>query len=242
MDPLALTSFTATSCIGRGVAATLATLRERRTGLAPCAFETVRLDTWVGEVAGVDEAPLPGTLREFECRNNRLAHLGLAQDGLAEAVQRAAGRYGRERVGVFLGTSTSGILETELAYRERDPVSGALPAHFRYRGAHNTFSLAAFAQQALQLSGPTVFPSVKPRRSRCSSVPGRAWTRMRCCCSGSANRATRTTCPPRIRKAVAHAPPCCRRCRPPPSPRRISNTSTFTVPAPRATMTPKPAP
>src|SRR5207248_8657383 len=156
MDPLALTSFTATSCIGRGVAATLATLRERRTGLAPCAFETVRLDTWVGEVAGVDEAPLPATLREFECRNNRLAHLGLAQDGLTEAVQRAAERYGRERVGVFLGTSTSGILETELAYRERDPVSGALPAQFRYRGAHNTFSLAAFAQQALRLSGPAV--------------------------------------------------------------------------------------
>src|SRR5947199_30388 len=94
MDPLALTSFTATSCIGRGVAATLATLRERRTGLAPCAFETVRLDTWVGEVAGVDEAPLPATLREFECRNNRLAHLGLAQDGLAEAVQRDAALVG----------------------------------------------------------------------------------------------------------------------------------------------------
>src|SRR2546423_11617661 len=106
MNPLAVTSFTATSCIGRGVAATLATLRERRTGLAPCAFESVTLDTWVGEVAGVDEAPLPTRLREFECRNNRLAHLGLAQDGLAEAVQRAAARYGRKRVGVFLGTST----------------------------------------------------------------------------------------------------------------------------------------
>jgi 3-oxoacyl-[acyl-carrier-protein] synthase I len=156
MDPLALTSFTATSCIGRGVGATLATLRARRTGLAPCAFETVTLDTCVGEVAGVDEAPLPATLREFECRNNRLALLGLAQDGFAEAVERAAARHGRERVGVFLGTSTSGILETELAYRQRDPVSGALPAHFRYRGAHNSFSLAAFAQQALQLSGPAV--------------------------------------------------------------------------------------
>src|SRR5260370_24370064 len=156
MNPLALTSFTATSCIGRGVAATLATLRERRTGLVPCAFETVTLDTWVGEVAGVDDAPLPARLHQFECRNNRLAHLGLVQDGLAEAVKRAAARYGRERVGVFLGTSTSGILETELAYRERDPVSGALPAHFRYRGVHNTFSLAAFAQQALELSGPAV--------------------------------------------------------------------------------------
>ena len=142
MHPLALTSFTATSCIGRGVGATLATLRARRTGLARCAFETVTLDTCVGEVPGVDEARLPATLREFECRNNRLALLGLAQDGFAEAVKRAASRHGRERVGVFLGTSTSGILETELAYRERDPVSGALPAQFRYRGAHNTFSLA----------------------------------------------------------------------------------------------------
>src|SRR6202045_867589 len=156
MDPLALTSFAAASCIGRGVGATLAALRARHTGLAPCAFETVTLDTCVGEVAGVDEAPLPATLREFECRNNRLALLGLAQDGFAEAVKRAASRHGRERVGVFLGTSTSGILETELAYRQRDPVSGALPAHFRYRGAHNSFSLAAFAQQALQLSGPAV--------------------------------------------------------------------------------------
>ena len=156
MDPLALTSFTATSCIGRGVGATLATLRAQRTGLAPCAFESVTLDTCVGEVAGVDDAPLPATLREFECRNNRLALLGLGEDGFAEAVKRAASRHGRERVGVFLGTSTSGILETELAYRRRDPVSGALPAHFRYRGAHNSFSLAAFAQQALQLSGPAV--------------------------------------------------------------------------------------
>ena len=156
MDALALTSFTATSCIGRGVGATLATLRGQRTGLAPCAFETVTLDTCVGEVAGVDDAPLPATLREFECRNNRLALLGLGEDGFAEAVKRAASRHGRERVGVFLGTSTSGILETELAYRRRDPVSGALPAHFRYRGAHNSFSLAAFAQQALQLSGPAV--------------------------------------------------------------------------------------
>src|SRR6202048_1745257 len=156
MDPLALTSFTATSCIGRGVGATLAALRARHTGLAPWAFEPLTLDTCVGEVAGVDEAPLPATLREFECRNNRLALLGLAQGGFAEVVERAASRHGRERVGVFLGTSTSGILETELAYRQRDPVSGALPAHFRYRGAHNSFSLAAFAQQALRLSGPAV--------------------------------------------------------------------------------------
>ena len=164
MSPLALTSFTATSCIGRGVEATLAALHARRTGLARCAFETVTLETSVGEVPGVDDSPLPSMLREYECRNNRLALLGLTQDDFAETVRRCAAQYGRDRVGVFLGTSTSGILETELAYRRRDPVSGALPEDFRYRGAHNTFSLAAFACEALGLSGPAVVIS-----SACSS-------------------------------------------------------------------------
>jgi len=164
VTPLALTSFTATSAIGRGLGATLANLRAQRTGLAPCAFETVMLDTCVGEVAGVDERPLPAALTEFECRNNRLAWLGLGEDGFAEAVQASAARYGGARIGVYLGTSTSGVLETELAYRQRDGASGALPESFRYAGAHNTFSLAAFVRRALQLSGPAVVIS-----SACSS-------------------------------------------------------------------------
>ena len=164
MTPLALASFTATSCIGRGLAPTLASLRAQRTQLAPCAFETVRLDTCVGEVPGVDDTPLPAALAEFDCRNNRLALLGLGQDGFAAAAARSAARHGPGRVGVFLGTSTSGILETELAYRRLDPASGALPADFRYRGAHNTFSLAAFVRRALALSGPAVVVS-----SACSS-------------------------------------------------------------------------
>ena len=154
MSPLVLRSFTATSAIGRGLAATLASLHARRSGLAPCRFETVSLDTAVGEVAGVDAVALPGELAEFECRNNRLAWLALAQDGFTDAVAESAGRHGRRRVGVFLGTSTSGILETELAYRRRDPRSGALPEGFSYRGAHNTFSVAAFTQRALHLEGP----------------------------------------------------------------------------------------
>ena len=164
MTPLVLSAYTATSCIGRGLRQTLATLRAARSGLTPCAFESVALETYVGEVAGVDETTLAGGLSEFDCRNNRLAWLGLCQDGFAQAVAAAAGRYGAQRVGIFLGTSTSGILESEIAYRDRDPVSGALPAHFRYAGAHNTFSVAAFARRALELAGPAVVIS-----SACSS-------------------------------------------------------------------------
>ena len=59
--------------------------------------------------------------------------LGLAQDGFIAAVAAARARYGADRIGVFVGTSTSGILQTELAYRRRDPVTGALPDDFDYR-------------------------------------------------------------------------------------------------------------
>ena len=154
MSPLVLTGFTATSAIGRGLDATLTSLRAQRSGLVPCSFETVRLDTCIGEVPGIDRVKLPAELAEFDCRNNRLAWLAMSEDGFAARVAECAAHYGAQRIGVFLGTSTSGILETEIAYRHRDPCSGALPQDFRYRGAHNTFSLAAFMQRALALAGP----------------------------------------------------------------------------------------
>ena len=156
MTPLLLKSFTATSCIGKGVTATLEALRQQRSGLAICDFETVDIDTHIGEVAGVDDTRLPHELRRFDCRNNRLAELGLLQDGFYEIVQRAAERWGRQRLGVFLGTSTAGILQTELAYRERDPISGALPASFEYGPTHNTFSVADYIRRRCRLQGPAV--------------------------------------------------------------------------------------
>ncbi len=164
LKPLLLSHFTTTSCIGRGLEQTLAALREGRTGLAPCAFDTVNLATFVGEVTGVDAVQLPAHLTDFDCRNNRLAFLGLMQDGFAGAVRAAIEKYGAQRIGVFLGTSTSGILQTELAYRRRDKVSGALPADFIYGATHNTFSVADFTRHYFGLTGPAVVVS-----SACSS-------------------------------------------------------------------------
>jgi 3-oxoacyl-[acyl-carrier-protein] synthase-1 len=154
MKPLLLKNFTATSCIGVGVAATLESLLEQRSGLASCAFETVDIDTYVGEVAGVDGERLPAHLQKFDCRNNRLAELALRQDGFFGAVEQAAQRWGRTRVGVFLGTSTAGILQTELAYRERDSISGALPPSFEYASTHNSFSVADYIRRRCRLQGP----------------------------------------------------------------------------------------
>ena len=62
MTPLLLSAYTATTCLGRGLDATRSALREGRSGLAPCAFETVQLATWIGEVSAVDGERLPATL------------------------------------------------------------------------------------------------------------------------------------------------------------------------------------
>ena len=156
MRPLLLKKFTAVSCIGKGLAATLQSLEEQRSGLSSCQFETVYIDTHIGEVPGIDDARLPDDLRKFDCRNNRLAELALQQDGFFDAVQQAAEQWGRRRVGVFLGTSTAGILQTELAYRERDPVSGALPSSFEYGSTHNSFSVADYLRRRCHLDGPAV--------------------------------------------------------------------------------------
>jgi len=156
MTPLQLTHFTATSCLGRGLTATLAALEAAHSGLAPCHFETAELQTYIGEVADVDAVRLPQPLQYFDCRNNRLAQLGLMQDGFDLAVHAAVERLGARRVGVFLGTSTSGILTTEIAYRHRDPLTGALPGNFDYRGSHNSFSVADYVSRRFGLTGPAV--------------------------------------------------------------------------------------
>lgn len=153
LEPLALSSYTLTTCLGRGLHAHREALLSGRSGLQPCAFETVEIDTWIGEVAAVDGQRLPEALARYDCRNNRLTLMGLETDGFADRVREAVLRYGPDRVGVFLGTSTAGILQTELAYRRCDPQTGALPADFRYRSTHNAFSLAEFTRDYFGLTG-----------------------------------------------------------------------------------------
>lgn len=153
-----------TSCLGNGLDQTLNAIQAQRSGLAPCIFETVDLPTYTGEVPGVDSVEIMPELAAFDCRNNRLAQLGLEQDGFIEAVKTAVTKYEPQRVGVFMGTSTSGILQTELAYRRLDPLTGALPIDFVYDKTQNTFSLADFVRHYFGLSGPAAVIS-----SACSS-------------------------------------------------------------------------
>jgi len=145
--------------LGNGLAPLLAALQSGRSGLRPCAFETASLPTCTGAIDALDDMRLEGDFAAFDCRNNRLAELALRQDGFEAAVATARLRYGSQRIGVFLGTSTSGILQAEHAYQARDPATGALAADYRYETTHNTYSLAAFLRQRLGLSGPSLVVS-----------------------------------------------------------------------------------
>jgi 3-oxoacyl-[acyl-carrier-protein] synthase-1 len=156
MKPLGISSYTVTSAIGRGRAAHLAALRAEQTGLSPARFEDAGLDCWIGAVAGLESTSLPREFAAWDCRNNRLAELALHQDGFVEAVAVERARHGAHRVGVFMGTSTSGIRHTELAYRERARMgTDSLPDWFDYRTTQNTFSIADYTRQRLGLCGVT---------------------------------------------------------------------------------------
>ena len=177
MRPLAISASTLTTALGRGNAAQWRALREERTGLARCTFPgAVDLQTWTGEVSGLNTAVLPTGFERFDCRNNRLAELAIVEDGFDAHVDACKARYGATRIGVYLGTSTSGMEQTERAYRERT-ATGELPGWYVYAGSQNTFSLGAFTRARFGLRGPAHVVS-----TACSSsakVFASAWRAMR---------------------------------------------------------------
>jgi 3-oxoacyl-[acyl-carrier-protein] synthase-1 len=154
MTPLAITHFTVTNALGRGNQSSLDALRHGRSGLQPCDLENVDLTTWIGRVSGLEEIPLTGKAACYDCRNNRLAYLALLQDGFLPAVTQAVDRYGVDRIGVFMGTSTSGIATTEDAYRSRN--GDALPVDFTPQYTHNIASSSHFVRDFLGLNGAAI--------------------------------------------------------------------------------------
>lgn len=103
----------------------------------------------------MDDWPLPD-----RSRNNQLGLAALWQ--IRPAVDDAIKRYGAARIGVVIGTSTSGIGEAEVALQEHIS-TGALPARFHY-GQQELVSPAALLAAELGVYGPVYVHS-----SACSS-------------------------------------------------------------------------
>lgn len=70
--------------------------------------------TWVGAVLNPLKE-IPQELSKFNCRNNQL--IATAYESISEDVERLKQKYGKHRVGVILGSSTSGIASGEVAFK-----------------------------------------------------------------------------------------------------------------------------
>lgn len=152
MAPIAITAHTATSALGHGRAAHLDALRGRRGGLRANDFTRAPLACAIGRVDGLEDAAVPSAQARLDCRNNRLAWLGLAGDGFLESARAAVARHGAARVALVVGTSTASIGETEAAYRRRD--DAGLPADMRRPEIHTPHSLGLFLAAVLGTRGP----------------------------------------------------------------------------------------
>lgn len=128
-----------------------------RGGLRPGTLAEVTVPCWVGVVDGLDDQPLDKALAPFDCRNNRLAALAVEADGFHHRAQAACDRWGPTRVGLFLGTSTSGIRHTEQAYRHHfQQATPGLGADLRFATTHAYVSVADFCRRRLGLRGPAM--------------------------------------------------------------------------------------
>ncbi|MBS0545693.1 MAG: beta-ketoacyl-[acyl-carrier-protein] synthase family protein [Proteobacteria bacterium] len=93
---------------------------------------------------------VPAALADQASRNNRLLLAALAQ--IETAVDTVLTRHGRSRVGVVLGTSTSGIAEGEAAIAAHR-ATGALPPGYHY-AQQEIGAPAIFLARHLGLRGP----------------------------------------------------------------------------------------
>jgi 3-oxoacyl-[acyl-carrier-protein] synthase-1 len=124
-----------------------------RSGLRQNHLDWCDLPCWLGAVPDVDDARLPSHLTGWDCRNHRLAWLALQDAAFRSAVALAVSRHGSHRVGLVLGTSTSGTRQTEIAYAQRH-ASGQWPANYNYRRSHSVDALCRFTAEVLKLQGP----------------------------------------------------------------------------------------
>jgi 3-oxoacyl-[acyl-carrier-protein] synthase-1 len=146
--------------LGAGKTPVREALLAARSGVQPSGAYTPGREVPLGCAPGGDLPSVAHLPLRQRSRNNQLALAALAQ--IRPAVDAAIARHGKGRVGVVLGTSTSGIAETEralhaLAHR------GALPPEFHY-GQQEMGSPAEVLAAELDVGGPAYVHS-----SACSS-------------------------------------------------------------------------
>lgn len=98
----------------------------------------------------IEPPSLLQSLKRYNCRNNRILLAALAQ--IEASVRDMIERYGADRIGLVLGTSTSGIAEGEQAIGVLR-TTGQLPATYHYK-QQELGGAAEFLARYLDIQGP----------------------------------------------------------------------------------------
>lgn len=152
---IAISSYTATCCLGNGTGAITESIKNSRSGLRYNDFEGCDLDTWIGRVDGVESVVLPDELADLESRNNQLTLLGLQQDGFMDDLDRLVAQVGKDRIGIVMATSTSNIGRTEEGYSKLDE-SGQMPEEYQQSDVHHLHGPGVFISRLTGLTGPSL--------------------------------------------------------------------------------------
>lgn len=152
IPPVAITAYQCLSAAGDDVEALYSSLIANQTCLQPLRLFEIPFATVVGEVTSTLPELRP-ELKSYDCRNARLALKALNQGGFRFDVERAIAQYGADRLGLVLGTSTSGIYDSENAYAHWLK-AGAMPADFEFLKIQTAQASAEFLQRELGLQGP----------------------------------------------------------------------------------------
>ncbi len=151
------------------------------------------LDSTIPAFGVLTELPaIPAKLKQYDCRNNRLLLSALCQ--IESAISTAIARYGAGRVGIVVGTSTSGIAEGESAVQVLR-ASGSMPNNYHYK-QQELGGAAEFLAAYLEVRGPAFTVSTTCSSSANALASARRLLRLGICDAvvvGGADSLCRTT-------------------------------------------------
>jgi len=128
-----------------------AAIDQKRSGLVRNNLPGSEVDTWIGRVSAVDDIELGN----WHSRNNALALLCLQQGSFPASIEALKQHHNSARIGVIVGSSTSSIDRTEIAYQHLTD-GGQLAESFQQPRVHNPHALGLFVAETLAISGPTM--------------------------------------------------------------------------------------
>jgi 3-oxoacyl-[acyl-carrier-protein] synthase I len=150
-SPIKIQSFGAINALGSGCNEILASLKQgRSSGMQSYQNELLDKPFYCG-VVDAELPRVPKQLAKFDCRNNQLILAALSE--IEQSIEQAKKRFQSSRIGVVMGTSTSGIKEAEIALKFKSQ-NQVLPDAFDYK-MQEIGALAEFVKTYLELAGPS---------------------------------------------------------------------------------------